>query len=146
MLGGWEFAGIGLFQTGIPLTPTLRYDNLGIGGGTARPNVNGTSQLPGQRLQWFDHERVHRPRQRFHLATRPWALRGPGRANFNLSLFKSFRIPFGSAYPEGAQLQFRAEAFNAFNHTQFHDVGTSFSSQNFGQVTTPTTRVYFSLE
>jgi hypothetical protein len=135
VLGGWEFAGIGLFQTGLPLTPTLGYDNLGIGGGTARPNVTGPVNYPNSVYQWFDTSAFSKPDALSFGNTGRGILRGPGRANFNLSLFKSFRIPFGSAYPEGAQLQFRAEAFNAFNHTQFHDVGQGFGSQNFGQVT-----------
>ena len=40
-------------------------------------------------------------------------LRGPGIANVDLSIFKNF------AFTERMYLQFRAEAFNAFNHTQF---------------------------
>ena len=32
-------------------------------------------------------------------------------------------------------LKFGAEFYNAFNHTQFHDVNTSFGSSAFGQVT-----------
>ena len=43
----------------------------------------------------------------------PTQLRGPGTNNFDISLFKSFRLH------ERARLQFRAEAYNAFNHTQF---------------------------
>ena len=39
LLGGWEFSGITLAQTGLPLNPTLSYDNLGLGGNTTdRPN------------------------------------------------------------------------------------------------------------
>ena len=59
---------------------------------------------------------------------------GPGRQNWNLSLFKSFRMPFpGNA--EGSRLEFRADSFNTFNHTQFHDVNQNFGDQNFGKVT-----------
>jgi hypothetical protein len=32
-------------------------------------------------------------------------------------------------------LQFRAEAFNIFNHTNLHGVSTAFGAPNFGQVT-----------
>jgi hypothetical protein len=135
LLGGWEFAGIGLFQTGTPMTPTLGYDNLGIGAGTARPNYLGSVNYPENLYQWFDTSAFTAPPSLSFGNSGRGLLRGPGRANFNLSLFKSFRIPFGSAYPEGAQVQFRAEAFNAFNHTQFHAVETGFSSQNFGHVT-----------
>ena len=40
-------------------------------------------------------------------------LNNPGRSNFDVALLKHFKIK------ESAQLEFRAEAFNLFNHTQF---------------------------
>ena len=43
-------------------------------------------------------------------------VRLPGFTNFDIALMKSFRMPF-----EGHRLQFRAEAFNAFNHTNFYN-------------------------
>ena len=42
-------------------------------------------------------------------------VRGPGRDNWNLSLYKNF--VFSEA--RGSNLQFRAEFFNVWNHTQF---------------------------
>ena len=48
------------------------------------------------------------------------ALRGPGRDNWNLALFKNFLL----SESHGLNLQFRAEFFNVWNHTQFQgDVG-----------------------
>jgi hypothetical protein len=58
------------------------------------------------------------------------AIRGPGRINFNLQMYKTFNLP-----REGMGLKFGAEFYNAFNHTQFHDVNTTFGQSNFGQVT-----------
>src|SRR5204862_4194409 len=40
--------------------------------------------------------------------------RGPGLNNFSISLFKEFSVR------EKMKFQFRAEAYNAFNHTQFN--------------------------
>jgi hypothetical protein len=40
-------------------------------------------------------------------------LNNPRRTNFDLSLLKHFKVK------EGSVLEFRAEAFNVFNHTQF---------------------------
>ena len=54
---------------------------------------------------------------------------GPGRVNFSTSLYKTF------AFTERINVQFRAESFNTFNHTQFNNVGNSFGNGNFGQVT-----------
>ena len=135
LLGGWEFSGITLIQTGTPLTPTLGKDNLGIGGGQSRPDVVNEIDYPQTVSAWFDKSAFTTPPDLAFGNVGRGLLRGPGRVNFNLSLFKSFRIPFGSAYPEGAHLQFRAEAFNAFNHTQFHAVEVGYNSQNFGKVT-----------
>ena len=57
-------------------------------------------------------------------------VRGPGRDNWNLSLFKSF------AFNErGSRLEFRTEFFNVWNHTQFNGVSTGFTNGDFGQVT-----------
>jgi hypothetical protein len=40
-------------------------------------------------------------------------LNNPGRVNFDVALLKHFKIR------ESGELEFRAEAFNVFNHTQF---------------------------
>jgi hypothetical protein len=56
---------------------------------------------------------------------------GPGIADFDLALLKDLR--FG----ESKTLQFRLEAFNAFNHAQFYGaaaVDGNISSAAFGQV------------
>ena len=63
----------------------------------------------------------------------------PGFNNHDLSLFKKFNLR-----SEKRTLEFRAEAFNAFNHTQFNAIGTTANfdaagAQNnasFGTVTT----------
>ena len=46
-------------------------------------------------------------------------LHEPGINNWDMSLSKSFPV-FG----EGRELQFRAEAFNVFNHTQWSSIET----------------------
>lgn len=66
--------------------------------------------------------------------------RGPRTNNWDLAVFKTIPLP-----AERLRLQFRAEAYNAFNHTQFSTVDTSAkfsadgklitSSSTFGQVT-----------
>ena len=40
-------------------------------------------------------------------------MNNPSRLNFDMTLLKNFKIT------EGSNLEFRAEAFNIFNHTQF---------------------------
>jgi hypothetical protein len=59
--------------------------------------------------------------------TGPVIATGPGIENFNLSVFKNFTMG------ERAHLQFRAEAYNALNHTQFSGVDTQPVFNQFGQ-------------
>jgi hypothetical protein len=56
---------------------------------------------------------------------------GPGEMNFDLALMRNFRIR------EKNELQFRFEAFNAFNHAQFfgpNSVQGEILDSNFGYV------------
>src|SRR5262249_22064975 len=69
----------------------------------------------------------------FTLVTKPdpeWSsVRARVPAEFNLSMFKSFRIR------EEFRAEFRAEAFNAFNSPRFGNPATSSTSSTFGVVT-----------
>jgi hypothetical protein len=57
---------------------------------------------------------------------------GPGEANLDLAVSKAL----GLAWPhENSTLQLRAEFFNAFNHPQFANPDTNFSSPTFGVIT-----------
>lgn len=58
-------------------------------------------------------------------------VRAAGSTNFDLSLGKRFKMPF-----EGHTLQFRAEAFNAFNNVNFTTLSLSLTTPGtFGQFT-----------
>ena len=130
LLGGWEVAGITLIESGLALNPTLSYDNLGLGGNaTDRPNLVSAITYPGTVGQFFSTSAFAAPASLAWGNSQEGAIRGPGRINFNLSFFKQFR------YREKANLRFGAEFYNAFNHTQFHDLNTSFGNSAFGQVT-----------
>lgn len=56
------------------------------------------------------------------------AVRGPGFATVDLSLFKYFELS------ERMRLQFRAEAFNLLNHPNFALPETDINSPAFGQI------------
>jgi hypothetical protein len=60
--------------------------------------------------------------------TGPVIGRGPGITNFNFSLFKNFGIR------ERMNLQFRAEAYNIFNHPQFSGVNTTPRFDQYGHL------------
>jgi hypothetical protein len=59
-------------------------------------------------------------------------VRQPGAENMDMSLFKNFNL---SKRNEGIRLQFRAEAFNVFNHPQFQGPDTIVGDSNFGVIT-----------
>ncbi len=132
LLGGWSLSGITMFETGTPLNITLAYDNLGLGGNTtSRPNAIGPLTYPGTVSQWFSPGTFAAPAPlQFGTVGRD-AVNGPGRANFNMALFKSFALPIR----EGMAIELRLESYNTFNHTQFNGVQTTYGNANFGQVT-----------
>jgi hypothetical protein len=134
VVAGWQLSGITRFQTGPPTTVTYPGDNVGEGVGNVRPDLIGSTKGPKTVNQWFNTAAFAAP------APMTWGTEGrdivyqPGRNNWNMSLLKRFSgIPVGTK--EGAQLEFRAEFFNAFNHTQFSGVDTNYASGTFGKVT-----------
>ncbi len=56
-------------------------------------------------------------------------LRGPGQANWDMSLYKDFPIH------ENVTFNFRVESFNLFNRVQFVNPNTSVGNALFGQIT-----------
>lgn len=59
-------------------------------------------------------------------------LHGPGQVNTDLSLIKTFPLPFR----EGMDMEFRSEFFNAFNHPNFQDPDLYVSDgPAFGRIT-----------
>jgi hypothetical protein len=56
-------------------------------------------------------------------------VRGPGFGRWDLSLFKNTKLT------ERVNLQFRAEAFNVWNHTNWSGVDGSMDNGTYGQVT-----------
>jgi hypothetical protein len=142
-LGGWELSGIVTMESGAPL-------NIGLNGQNAssvltntnnRPDVNGSISLPHKVSAWFDSTNFSAP----VCATGPDCygtlghnvIRGPGRDNWNLSLNKNFVL----SEARGSRLEFRAESYNTWNHTQFKGdynnggISTNFGASNFGAVT-----------
>lgn len=55
-------------------------------------------------------------------------MRGPGYANFDFNLAKSFRLD------ERRSIQFRTEMFNAFNHANFNPPDIRRDAATFGQI------------
>jgi Carboxypeptidase regulatory-like domain len=137
--GGWTVSGIVTLESGVPINIGLT----GGQGGNALPNAANRPDLTGKisytnSVEPGDHVIQYLNPTTFALpAVGSFgdlghnAIRGPGRDNWNLSLFKSFVF----SETRGSRLEFRVETFNTWNHTQFNGVSNNFGSSNFGQFT-----------
>ncbi len=157
ILGGWELSGIVNTYTGLPYTVTgVLNDPAGQGVLDGNSVVSGRPDLVGDPNHasavsgpihnndgikpWFNTAAYAQvcPTDVNGVTTcptgarpgdsHPGSVRGPGRWNADLSLFKNIRIN------ERARMQFRAETFNVFNHTNPDTIRTSFTSGTFGKV------------
>jgi Carboxypeptidase regulatory-like domain len=129
--GGWEFSGIITIESGTPLNVTISGAQGGNGLPSAqnRPDKTGALVAPHSKQVWMTPSAFSLP------ASGAWgtlgydAIDGPGRDNWNLSLFKAF--VFNEA--RGSQFELRLETFNTFNHPQIQTVPSGLGSSNFGQ-------------
>jgi hypothetical protein len=138
ILGGWKTNGIWRFSSGQPLALSLSQGQSLPTYGAQRPNLTGAllkTSSDNFLSQYFANPEVAVKPKPYTLGNAPrtvGSVRAPGVNSANLSLLKSFGL---RALTEDAMLEFRAEAFNAFNHPQFCGPNTSIDSGNFGKVT-----------
>jgi Carboxypeptidase regulatory-like domain len=121
VLGGWQYSGILTFSTGSPFTVSFAGDNAGTGNGVASftaygnqvsdPNAN-VPAVPGV-LQLYNPNAYASPIGLTFGTSGRNSLVNPNRTNFDMAIFKHFGIN------EHASFEFRVEAFNVFNSTQF---------------------------
>ena len=128
VLGGWKYAGLTTIQSGFSMNPGLSVSNQGL---ATRANRVAGSSVTGPKTaeKWFNTAAFTAPAYGFFGSGAPGSIAGPGVVNFDMSLYKDFRIT------EGSTVEFRAEGFNIFNHTDFSGVSTSVGAGNYGQVT-----------
>jgi hypothetical protein len=130
VLDGWELSGVTLAQSGTPFTVINSAGNTGIsvtdnagvssalGIAASYPDVMKGLPAPFNNSKSFG-PLIGNPSQfvaprglTFGNAGRNF-LNNPGRLNFDLSVLKHIKVR------ESGELEFRAEAFNIFNHTEF---------------------------
>ena len=138
ILGGWQYSGITTFQTGTPFSVTFASDNAGVANGlgsSSRPDLVGdpNSGFPQTHLdnfgpQFFNDAAFVAPLPLSFGTVARNSLYNPHRTNFDMSLFKHFKIR------ESMGLEFRAEAYNIFNHTQWGGVGGGLGDDGFLRV------------
>jgi hypothetical protein len=122
-VNGWELGGVYERSTGTPFTPLLGGDPLGLNSNDpfAYPDRItgpgcGSAVNPGNpnyiKLQCFAFPN---PATRLGTASRN-SLIGPGLSNLDFALYKNIAV---RRISENFNVQFRAEAFNVLNHTNF---------------------------
>jgi hypothetical protein len=130
--GGWSFNSIVTFQTGAYVTAVIPSDIWNVGStDTLRPNVLRDPNLPAaQRTpqHWFDTGAFAMPAQYQYGNAARSIVEAPGLINVDMSLHRTFQVT------EKATLQFRFDAFNATNHTNFAIPGLSYGTATFGVV------------
>jgi trimeric autotransporter adhesin len=130
LVGGWSINGLTIFQNGFPLFIYQTNQNSVIGAGEQRPNATGTSPSMSGSPESLQNNYINpaafslAPAFTFGNASRNIGYRGPGEANWDLSIFKDFTIK------ERYKAQFRAEALNAFNTPLFANPNTLFQGAN----------------
>jgi hypothetical protein len=131
VLGGWEYSGIMTFATGTPFSVLVPFDNAGVANGLTNGGAafayadrisdprTGIPPTPppsgGQTIGPY----IYNPNAyvapvglTFGDSGRN-SLTNPHRINFDMALFKHFKIT------ERLGFEFRGEAFNIFNHTEW---------------------------
>ena len=157
ILGGWEVSGIANVYTGLPFTVTgVLNDPAGQGVLDGNSAVSGRPDLVGDPNHasaasgpihnndgikpWFNTAAYAQVCSTVDSVTtcptgarpgnsHPGTVRGPGLWRADVSGFKNIK------FNERMRLQFRAEAFNVFNHTNPDTISTSSTAGTFGKVT-----------
>jgi Carboxypeptidase regulatory-like domain len=137
VLGGWHWSGLFTAQSGTPFSVVANTGNglipgAGVGNGTgtnafanlignpnAAPPITNAANVIGPLL--FNPAAFAAPTGLTFGDAGRNILNIPGRWNLDTGLFKNFAVN------ERAGFQFRAEAFNVFNHTQWNGINNGIS-------------------
>jgi hypothetical protein len=130
-VGGWVWTGNFLTQTGFPFTPLVG-TNISGTGDTQNPDVpNRNPNFHGAVIehnvhQWYNPTAFTLPLAGTFGDVSRSSLVGPGLTSFSTSLIKHILIT------DRFNLEFRAEGFNVFNHSNFATpTSTTFSGTNY---------------
>jgi hypothetical protein len=139
VLNGWQISGVTRFMSGSPYTPNFSISGAGSANLTGSNTEGARIAVVGDPNAGVTDSPYNRINAAAFAAPRPGSLglesgnnfmTGPGINNWDISLQKQYSV--GS---EKRHLQFRIDAFNAFNHTQFSGYNTTL---NFSALPNPT--------
>ena len=135
VVAGWQLSGLTELQSGLPFNVSAGQDIAKTGIAQDRPNQIGNPNLPSgrthgqQQLAYFNTAAFAYANVGTFGNTQRNALRGPHYINVDLAMMKDFIITGETRF------QFRAEAFDAFNHTNFNNPdGKVSDGVNFGRI------------
>jgi hypothetical protein len=154
--GGWQLSGMGILQSGAPfsvncgdpfrpvrdsagrITGNTGCDYNADGTNNDRPNApafGSVIDMSKQTLLTGTFRRADFPVPGLGLVGDLGRniYRNPGLANLDLALMKVYRAPWFTK--EGAQIQVRAEAFNALNRVNLGGISSNMAAATFGRVT-----------
>jgi hypothetical protein len=136
--GGFELCGLVSYGSGTFSTPTTSAVYPGgvgllVGPATGRPDylTNPNVGAPRTFNAWFNTAAFgYVPSGQYRPGNaRTDSIKGPGYENWDLSVYRTVRLE------KSLNLQFRLEAYNAFNHTNFTSFATTWGATNYGQIT-----------
>jgi hypothetical protein len=149
LLGGWKLSDITTAESGSSLTVGVTGSGFGL---ATTPNLLARVAYPkqwkaykyGSSDYWFNPGGASggtvtsgvrcgavfcQPAAGYYGTSGNGTVHGPGIQNYDMSLHKEFPIM------EALKLEFRADYFNVFNHTEPTSVNTTFGNGSFGTVT-----------
>jgi hypothetical protein len=137
ILGDWQLNGIVTFLSGIPLDINAGVPSLYFGLASNAPAGFRPDLVPGQpiylngpdKTKYLNPKAFALPAPGTFGNLRRGTVRQPGLANVDFSVAKNWKLK------EKYGIQFRAEMFNLFNHTEFNGfnngLGANFDGANF---------------
>jgi hypothetical protein len=134
LLGGWQLTGIVVGLSGAPLTARAGTDRSLTGQNLDTADVIGDWKLAGGRSRqeeingWFNTRAFVLPAVGAFGTGSINMLRGPGAVSTDFGGYRNFKLK------ERFNVQFRAQFYNALNHTRLGNPNTTFTSAAFGRI------------
>lgn len=133
VIGGWQLNGVVTLRSGFPMSIYAADIQTLVNTPFPRANQVGNPYPSGfhkSRNEWFDITAFQQPARGIPGDSRRNILYAPGEENVDLSVMKNFHLS------ERVRFQFRAAAFNAFNHLNYWRPGQSVQTPStFGKIT-----------